>query len=365
MMATGAAKVRYLLSENGRMLSQIGALLLLVGFIGVAVTMVFPPTMAVTEVTDRSLVETGTTTTATVENDHAMYQAGEELTNEPVYLRGVSPSVTVTATTRAPPDDVVVDQQVSILYTASSTEDGVFRRQKHAITSTSGTIEGNAATVDSVATVQSADLADTLREMRAEIGDAGSVNAYLHVETTYSSDDYEGSLEDRAELTVSPDSYRVPVLSVSKEHRTTASYAAPVSDKVFQTTSPVAGSVIVPHMTLLFLVLSVIGGVVLGAARYGRREFDADRERDRIHRLRYDEWISGGDLPTAFSKHLEVIPMDSLEGLVDIAIDSETRVIHDSQQGRYAVFTDAAVFVFRPDTTAGFLFNREVQDTDK
>jgi hypothetical protein len=357
MMPTAFAKIRYLVATSGRTLRTIGALLLLLGIVGVVLTMLFPPTMAVAEVTDRSVVETETTTTATVEGDHAMYTAGENLTDEPVYVRSVAPTVTVTATTRAPPDGVAVDQRVAIVYEASSTEDGVFRQQKHAVTATSGTIERDGETVESVVSLRVADIGATLEAMREEIGDAGRVNAYLHIETVYAGDGYEGTLEDQAELAVSDDSYRIPALELREEHRTTMSKVEPVATEVFQPTIPTLGPVVVPHLTPVFGFLAVFGGVLLGTVRYGRTEFDADRERVVIHRLRYGEWISGGELPPALAEHPLVVPVESLEALVDVAIDSDTRVIHDPNQDCYAVMTGVAIFVFYPDTVGGFVFN--------
>lgn len=363
MMATASAKIRYLVATNGRTIRAVGAALVLLGVVGIVLTMLFPPTVAVTEITDRSLVETETTTTTIVEGDHAMYTAGETLTDEPVYIRGVAPTATVTASTSAPPDGITVDQQVSIVYTATSTDDGVFRETKHAVTTTSGTIGAEGETVDSVVSLTIADLAETLAAMREEIGDAGRVDAHLHVETTYAGDNYEGTLEDRAELTVTPDSYRIPPLSVSEEHRTTTSEMRPVPSEVFQPTIPALGAVAIPHLTPVFGFLSVFGVVMLGAVRYGRTA-DADRQRVAIHRLRYGEWISVGKLPAELAEHPMVVPMESLEALVDIAIDSDTRVIYDAQQDYYAVMTDVAVFVFYPGATSPFVFNNGERDSE-
>lgn len=357
MMPTAAAKIRYLVSTNRRTLSALGTLLVVIGLIGVVVTMLFPPTIALAEVTDRSTVETTTNTTATVEGDHAMYDAGEVLHDEPVYIRDVAPNVTVAATTRAPADGVTVDQQVSIVYEASSRDDGVFRHREHVVSSTSGRIVEEGDTVESTVTLQIAEIADRLEAMSDEIGDAGQVTASLRVETSYESAGYDGTLEERAAVTVSQDAYRIPLITVTEDHETTSSNVVPVAEKVFQPTLPAIGPVVVPHVTPAFVLLSMVGIVVLGSERYGRTEFDADRERITIHRLRYSEWISGGELPAELSELPLVVPMESLEALVDVAIDSDSRVIHDDQQDCYAVLTGGVVYVFYPDSIGGFRFN--------
>lgn len=357
MMEAGGAKLRYALATNGGSLRTLGAVLFVLGVLGVVGTLLFPPTMAVTAVTDRSVVETETTTTATVEGDHAMYDHGEVLTDEPVYIRSVTPAVTVTATTQAPPDALAVDQQVAIVYAASSRTDGVFREREQVLSATSGTIETEGDPVESVVTLEIDDVAATLEAMRAEIGDAGEVDAFLRVETAYSGTAYDGRLEEQVELTVRSDSYRVPPLSTEREHRTTASSVVPVADEVYETTLPVIGGVVVPHTTPIAVGVSMLGIALFGGVRYGRRAVDADRERVRIHRRRYGEWISRGELPSGFAERSEVVTMASLEGLVDIAIDADSRVIHDVQEGCHAVLTDGVVYVFHPDPDGGFVFD--------
>lgn len=362
MLATGAAKLRYLVATHDQPLRHLGTLLVLAGVVDIVLTMLFPPTMAVTAVTDRSVVETTTNTTAIVEGDHAMYEDGETLTNEPVYIRSVAPNVTVTATTRAPPDGIAVDHQVSIVYEASSPVDGVFRQQEHVLTATTATIETEGETVESAVTLQVADIAATLTRMRDEIGDAGSVNAYLRVETGYAGSGYEGSFEDRDELTVGADAYRIPPLSTAEEHRTTTSNVVPAAGSVFQVSIPVIGPLIVPHAGPLFVGLFGLGVGVIGAVRHGSSEFDADQELVRIHRLRYSEWISSGELPGTLAAYPLIVPMESLEGVVDIAIDSGTRVIHDADQDCYVVIADMALYVFYPDSADGFVFDNEPQE---
>lgn len=347
MIAT--AKLRYFVATHGRTLQTLGVVLLVLGVVGVAATLAYPPTATVSEVTDSATIETGTTTTATVEGDHAMYDDGEVLTDEPVYIRAVAPNLSVTASTHAPLDGVDVEQRVSIVYEASSAEDGVFRDRQDLLQSSTGRVEGEDQPVDTTVSIEIAEVARTLDAMREEIGDAGRVNAYLHVETAYAGPDYEGTLEGRAPLSVSQDAYRLPTIDLRENHRTTTSVTEPDARQVFELTLPELGGVVVPHWTPLFGLLAVIGGATVGAVRYGR-EFEVDQGRVAIHRLRYGEWISDGALPATLAGHPFVVPMASLESLVDIAIDSETRVVHDPEQDCYAVLTGGAVYVFTPET---------------
>ncbi|NHX37772.1 MULTISPECIES: DUF5305 family protein [Halolamina] len=343
-----AAKIRYVVATHGRPLRTLGVVLLVVGVVGVAATLMYPPTTTVTEVTDSATVETGTTMRAPVEGEHAMYDDGEVLTDEPVYIRAVAPNLSVTASTRSPPDGVDIEQRLSIVYEASSSADGVFRERRDVLRTTTDRVEQEGQAVNTTVSIEIAEIARTLNTMRDEIGDAGGITAYLHVETVYDGPEYEGTLENRAPLSVSEDAYRLPTTDLRQDHPTTTSVTQPDPRQVFEVPLPELGSVVVPHWTPLFGVLAVLGGLAIGAARYGR-EFSVTRERATVHRLRYAEWISTGELPATLAAHPFVVPMASLQALVDVAIDSETRVVHDASQDCYAVLTAGALYVFVPD----------------
>lgn len=346
MIAT--AKIRYLVATHGRTLQTLGVVLLVLGVVGVAATLAYPPTTTVTEVTASQTVETKTTTTAIVKGEHMMYEDREVLTDEPVYIRSVTPNLSVTATTRTPPDGVDVEQQLSLVYEASSSADGVFRDRQDVLLTTTDRVGKDGQAVNATVSIEIAEISRTLDAMREEIGDAGRVNAYLHLETVYVGPDYEGTLDDRVPLSVSTDAFRLPALDLRNDHQTTESVSEPDPQQVFEVTLPRLGAVVVPHWTPMFGILAVLGGLAIGAVGYGR-EFSTGRERVAIHRLRYEEWISVGTLSATLAVHPFVVSMESLEGLVDIAIDSDTRVVHDPSQDCYAVLTAGAVYVFAPE----------------
>ena len=122
----------------------------------------------------------------------------------------------------------------------------------------------------------------------------------------------------------------------------------PVPDRVFQPTLPGIGTVVIPHTTPAFVIVALLGATTLIAVRRSRGTIDADRARVQLHRQRYDEWISRGALPETLGEWTTDISVDSLEALVDVAIDSETRVIYDPSVDRYAVVTAGATYVFTP-----------------
>lgn len=106
------------------------------------------------------------------------------------------------------------------------------------------------------------------------------------------------------------------------------------------------------------LALSLLGLVGLAAVRYTGRLDVTAAERERLaferERAEFDEWITPADVdapPTPTTVH-------SLEGLVDLAIDTGERVLENPTTERYYVFGETHyVFEAPPD-----VFSREAAD---
>lgn len=73
-----------------------------------------------------------------------------------------------------------------------------------------------------------------------------------------------------------------------------------------------------------------------------RKAAQHDRERQE-----FDEWITVADLPEALHDRPRV-PVADLEGLVDVAADTNGRVVEDSTDGCYYVANEDALYVYRP-----------------
>ena len=74
-------------------------------------------------------------------------------------------------------------------------------------------------------------------------------------------------------------------------------------------------------------------------------------ERTRVVRARYEEWISHADLPAALDyPESKTVELHSLTDLVDVAADSNNRVLYDASQGRYAILDDERCYVYDEDT---------------
>lgn len=100
--------------------------------------------------------------------------------------------------------------------------------------------------------------------------------------------------------------------------------------------------------------LLIVGlGAGLGVAVARRRGILTVSERERAvlayhdHREEFDEWITTGSVPPEV-RSATAIAVDDLEGLVDLAIDSEARVVEDPEAGAYYVLTEERLYTFTP-----------------
>lgn len=101
------------------------------------------------------------------------------------------------------------------------------------------------------------------------------------------------------------------------------------------------------------LALLLATGTLLGLlyARYTGRLSLSEAERQRAEyraaRAEFDEWITSGQLP-ADTDQLPTITVETLEGLVDVAIDTNNRVIEQSTDAKYVVFVDDRLYQYEP-----------------
>lgn len=103
------------------------------------------------------------------------------------------------------------------------------------------------------------------------------------------------------------------------------------------------------------IVVGITGLGLLGAMRVWGSMSVSERERRRLRyaskRDELEEWITTGTTPTGTDDTPEV-EVDDIEGLVDVAIDTNQRVIEDSRTGVLSVRTPTAIYRYLPPKTA-------------
>lgn len=99
------------------------------------------------------------------------------------------------------------------------------------------------------------------------------------------------------------------------------------------------------------VVVGLLGVVGLAVGRSQGWFSVPERRREWLTyqgtRSEFDEWITDGEVPGEVMERT-VIEVDSLEGLVDVAIDSDRRVIADRSRGICVVVLDDALYRFVP-----------------
>jgi hypothetical protein len=161
--------------------------------------------------------------------------------------------------------------------------------------------------------------------------------------------------------------------TLSTQLRLEVDYASALYEVQFRTTAPVqltdtaypisdtlSASATRPHTSLRVVgeppdirtsailgtlgILLLVGGGFVIRFREGIDIEDLLTERDHA---RYEEWISQGEFPTAADNKYTRI--QSLEDLVDVAIDTDKRVIYDVDFDAYAVVDGDVVYYFAVD----------------
>lgn len=101
----------------------------------------------------------------------------------------------------------------------------------------------------------------------------------------------------------------------------------------------------------LLLVLGVTVGSGLGLASHAGNLAISDRERTwlayRQARTDFDDWISIARVPTPYDR-AATIEVDSLSALVDLAIDTDQRVLEDRERNEYFVIQANQTYTYTP-----------------
>lgn len=329
----GKHRLKYLITRQGPM---IALALVLVGalVIGAAGWMyATPETAEVTDQTNRVTISSGLHSNARVTGNSSLYETGTQLHDPPVYLFSATPTATLNLTTTVPADQSVdVTQEVTVVYTATRDGEPFWQRSSTLAREETTTQSGSVTTRTGL---DPRAIQRQVTQLENEIGTAGSVSVRLQYTVIYETAQYEGQLTTTAPLTITDDWYVIGTESVERTHST-----------------PVSRTVTVPDQNRdRYLIAGGLGGLLILAGTgiaglyYTRlQDIDENALAYHVHRERYTDWISRGKLPESLQS--PAIQTESLEDLIDVAIDTGNRAIYDSERELYVVFTDTATYYF-------------------
>ncbi|MDB9233664.1 DUF5305 domain-containing protein [Halorubrum ezzemoulense] len=288
---------------------------------------------------------------AVITNDSLVFEEGERVRNRPVYYVNLTRELEVTyayehtaetgsvnVTTdvrlqyRGVEGDTVLWQYAEPL--ASGRDEGVTNEDNHTVST--------AIEIDAVF--------ETIRTIERQLGAAGTIEirivAASSVEGTLAGQSVSETYESTMPMTVNPQTFRVLEMNtVDESGQRTETVEQPVDPG----TTEAVGSIL--------LVLLGVGGAagLLLAQRSGYATVSPE-EREileiRQQEQEFSEWITRGTFPSERDYEATIL-VDDLEGLVDVAIDTNKRVIKDEQLGVSSVLDgDFAYLYVRPDSPA-------------
>ncbi|MFB6300498.1 MAG: DUF5305 domain-containing protein [Halobacteriales archaeon] len=289
-----------------------------------------PPTEQITQETNVQQVSTSIETSAVVTGNTTLYEPGERLVEQPAYLMSATPNLTIRIQTSVPAGTGVdVTQRLTLEMVA--TRDGEPFWQSQRVFISDGQQVRNGEFVSST-TINMSALSTFISDRRQRVGTIGDFSANFRLNVTYNTGMYSGSLTGSAPVVFAENAYWIGGdLSDGRTHSQT------VTRQVQGTPDPAS------YLGLVAIgIVSLLGAAAIGYVEY--QGIDIQEIEAELSESRFEEWISEGQFPTDPEK--KYVNIVTLEDLVDIAIDSEKRVIHDPEFDVYAVVDGDLIYYF-------------------
>lgn len=320
-------RLKLFLDENHRLV--VGVLLIagILCFAGAGFVYATPSTETVTEETNSERFSTRVDSSALVTQPTELYEQGATLENRSVYFTTASPSFTLDVVTTVPSgEQVEVEQRLELEALGVRNGEPFFSTTRTLVETNQTASDGR---VRSSQTVNITDLSRELVAVEQAVQEVGQFQLQLQLTVTYSTEDYQGTLQATAPFVIDGQAYYIDGSLDADETETTV-----VSREVSQPPDPVTYG----GLGALGLVFVVVAAVVNRVERL----IDPDALQREIVHDQHAEWISRGEFPTSADK--PYISILTLEDLVDVAIDTNRRVIYDPQIEAYAVIDSSEIY---------------------
>ncbi|PSP27031.1 hypothetical protein BRC65_08175 [Halobacteriales archaeon QH_2_65_14] len=289
---------------------------------------------------------------ATVERDVAVFSAGERLENRNLYFTTVSPRLNGTYTlghdnTDGEPATASIELSVVIRAVEEIEETEVVHWQTRESLETRDVEIEDGSEASTTVSVNLSTILDRIESIQRDLGaEPGETEVLLVAETTVETvladETFSNSRTERIEIEPGEAVYRVDTAVEGQR-------SDEVTERVTRTVEP---SVLALYGGPLFALVGLLGVVGLPLARLlgWLSASDGERARHEFETARddFDQWISRARIPDAGGR--TVVPADTLADLVDIAIDSDRRVLEDGD--RYAVLVDDVVYTYTAPSPA-------------
>lgn len=359
MIVPGLLRAKLLLTEYGQFVVLGLVVVGVIAFASVGALYFDPPSETVVEQRHVQTIETEPHTSAVVTANSSIWKRGAVIEDSPIYPLELAPEMTLRIRTLVPSGrSVDVAQNLTLVYRATASGTVLWQSSRR-LSKRVATVNDGDAVMET--TIDMRKVRSRKGLLSRELHGIGDVEVFLQLNVSYETDRYDGRLSASAPIEVTTDSYRLRgSLATDRTHSTRVTRQVTKSPD-HDLAATLAG--------LGILAFASAGGLEF----VSRRDwFDPVRLRNRLDAARYDTWISKGHLPAVESPVLrleigeEHIRMDSLQDLVDVAIDSNKRVIHDHDHDVYAVLHDQVIYYFNPNADPdGFQFDWHSVESDR
>lgn len=348
MAGRRARQAKLIANDYAVVLVAVVLVVTALGGVLVYTTYIAPGTETTTATVHSWETEAGFSHGATVVEDTRAFAAGEVVEDRSVYFTGLMPTLegTFAFAYRADSGALEVEAATTLRYRAVQDGEELWRVDEpiDAIAYTAGPDDP----VELTFALDVPALIDELDAIEEELGASPGtteVAVIASVAATGQTDGHDVVFEDEYRLVIDPGSatYHIDADGGAETHPITRTVEEP---RTYGAARSAGGPAL-----LLLGVLGILG--LIGAHHRGVFEItDAEREAVAFEaaRVEFDEWITRGTVPD--TGHRDPIAVSDLAGLVDVAIDSNARVIEDPEAGAYVVFADGYRYEYHPPAPA-------------
>jgi hypothetical protein len=283
--------------------------------------------------------------TSVAQRDTSAFPVDTELRNQPVYYTTVSPDVAVEYVAgydASESGQLDIKTTFEILWQSTDNNENVLWQVTEPLSTSEWSDVEPGERQQIGTTFNATEMNNRIGKIETELGSSrGSTETILRVQTTRSGTVNGESVRQTRTHTL-PFDYQGTTYGFLEPSVETYSQQQTELETVPVTYGPVQS--IVPIVLTMF---SLIGLVALGVARFRQiLELSAAEEAELEHTLvreEFDEWITPGTYPESLSEEPRV-EISSLEGIVNVAIDSGRRVIEDGAW--YVLRTPELTYVY-------------------
>ncbi|MFC6756385.1 MULTISPECIES: DUF5305 domain-containing protein [Haloarcula] len=281
---------------------------------------------------------------ATVRIDTSVYQEGDVLRDRGTYFRAIAPVLDgefVYRYTASGGGNLTVTTDTTLVFRSVDTDqenESEYWRTEEQLSSTTETDVGPGGSVSTPFRVNVSEASQRIETIDEQLGGTPGEKQLLVAATVAVSGTRNGKPVDVTRT------YRLPVTTEGSLYRVDDPGESVESDGQTERVTVPADPGPVQSLggpALFGLGLAGLVGVV-AARRYAPPVMETERTWHRYQQTRaeFDEWITAGRVPPA-ADGPPVVTVDTLSGLVDLAIDTGERVVEDERRGACLVMQDS------------------------